>query len=427
MILRAYEERMLGYDNAFDGFRVKINPYKGIYLKGVYGTQRYFWEHSPGIVRGVDGEIMLNELLDSALMDSKLRLTFGGSFVSKYQDPSDVTYNLPANVGSWAGRMNVQYGESFSFYSEYVYKINDPSRDNNFIYKDGQGLLLQAAYSTKGFGFSVSAKYIDNMSYRSNRQEGFANLLINYNPALTKPHTYNLAATLYPYATQLNGEFALQAEMVYKIKKGTPLGGKYGTTITINYAQADGLDTVNLDDLESTRKGYTSKFFKPGEDVYFRDFNVEIRRKINDKFKFVLMYLNMVYDIELLQGKTNYPTVYADIFIVDFNWKINKKHNLRFEAQALFTDQDQQDWATGLIEYTVSPNWFAAVLNQYNYGNKHEEDRAHYPFFTVGYINGSNRITLGYGKQRAGLFCVGGVCRPVPASNGFSVTITSSF
>jgi hypothetical protein len=135
----------------------------------------------------------------------------------------------------------------------------------------------------------------------------------------------------------------------------------------------------------------------------------------------------MVYDIELLQGKTNYPTVYADIFIVDFNWKINKKHNLRFEAQALFTDQDQQDWATGLIEYTVSPNWFAAVLNQYNYGNKHEEDRAHYPFFTVGYINGSNRITLGYGKQRAGLFCVGGVCRPVPASNGFSVTITSSF
>ena len=34
---------------------------------------------------------------------------------------------------------------------------------------------------------------------------------------------------------------------------------------------------------------------------------------------------------------------------------------------------------------------------------------------------------LSYGKQREGIICVGGVCRQVPAANGFSVTITSSF
>ena len=46
---------------------------------------------------------------------------------------------------------------------------------------------------------------------------------------------------------------------------------------------------------------------------------------------------------------------------------------------------------------------------------------------SVGYTNKANRISLGYGRQRAGIFCVGGVCRTVPASNGLSISITSSF
>jgi len=428
MIFRTYEERTLGYDNAMDGFRVRINPYKGIYIKGVYGTQRYFWSHSPGTVRGVDGEIMLNELLDSALADKKLKVTIGGSFISKYEDPSSVVYVLPANVGTWGGRINLQHGESFNFYSEYVYKINDPSRDNGYIYKPGQGFLMQSGYATKGFGITVAVKYIDNMSYRSKRDEGLANVLINYNPALTKPHTYNLAATLYPYASQLNGEFALQGEMTYKIKKGTSLGGKYGTTITVNFSQASSIDTVAYASATDTMKlGYESKFFSRGTDLYFQDFNVEIRRKINDKFKFVLMYMNVIYDKEVVQVKPGADQIYAHIGVIDFNWKINKKHNIRFETQALITDQDHQDWVTGLVEYTVSPNWFAAALIQYNYGNDLEYDRDKYPFYSLGYINGSNRITIGYGKQRAGLFCVGGVCRVVPASSGFTVSVTSSF
>jgi hypothetical protein len=34
---------------------------------------------------------------------------------------------------------------------------------------------------------------------------------------------------------------------------------------------------------------------------------------------------------------------------------------------------------------------------------------------------------LGYGKRREGIFCVGGVCRAVPASSGLEMTFTSSF
>jgi hypothetical protein len=436
MIFRTYEERTLGYDNAMDGFRVKFNPYKGIYLKGIWGKQRVFFTTGPGIVRGFDGEILLNELFDTLLADKKTKITIGGSFVSKYQDPSHTTYVLPANVGSWAGRISMIRG-GINLYAEYAYKINDPSFDNQYIYKPGEGLLLNLSYSQKGFGISLAAKYIDNMSYRSDRDANLQNLLINYNPAISKPHTYNLAATLYPYATQLNGEVAYQAEVTYKAKKGTILGGKYGSTFTINFSAINGLDSTTINDVDSLRTGYSSKFFAFGENKYFRDFNIEWKKKVSDKFKMTLMYIYFEYDIAIIQGHVTENEVFAHIGIADLNYKFNKKHNLRVELQHLYTEQHQGNWVTVLAEYTVSPHWFIAALDQFNYGyieagdkvlgNHEVEEKIHYPYLTLGYINGSNRISVGYGRQRAGLFCVGGVCRAVPASTGFAISITSSF
>jgi len=67
------------------------------------------------------------------------------------------------------------------------------------------------------------------------------------------------------------------------------------------------------------------------------------------------------------------------------------------------------------------------ILNQYNYGNKVEDLRVNYPTAQVTYIQNALRMSIGYGRQRAGIFCVGGVCRNVPAANGLTVAITSSF
>ena len=426
MILRAYTEPLLGVDNSIDGMRVKYNPAKGIYLKGLVGKQRLYFSKGPGLVRGFDGEININEMMDSAWANKKTKVILGGSFVSKYQDPTSLTYILPANVGSWATRMNIIRGP-VNFYAEYVYKINDPSGDNRYIYKPGEGLLTQLNFNKKGLGLSLAAKYIDNMSFRSDRDAKLNDLMINFNPALTKPHTYNLAATLYPYATQPTGEWAFQGEISYKFKAKTALGGKYGTSFSVNYAMATGLDTTKLYDDNTSRLGYSSNFGLPGDNRYFEDFNVEIRKKLSDKFKFVLMYIYMVYDYEIIRGEPEHDQVTAHIGVFDLNYKINKKHNIRMEVQHLYTEQDLGSWATALVEYTVSPHWFAAVLDQYNYGNEEEIKRLHYPYFTFGYVKNTNRITLGYGKQRAGLFCVGGVCRPVPASSGLTLSITSSF
>lgn len=429
MLLRSYEAQDLGLDNAFDGFRVRYSPYKGIYLKGLIGRQRYYWELSPGIVRGFDGMIVLNETFD-ALKDSKLKVKLGGSFVSKYQEDKNPDLKLPENVGSYSGRAVLNY-KGFSLLGEYAYKENDPSFDNGYIYKPGQGLYLSASYSRKGLGINLSAKSIDNMSYRSDRNELLNNLTINYLPALTKQHTYNLAATLYPYATQPNGEVAYQGDVIFKLKKKTWYGGKYGTSIQLNGSVAYGLDSTHLNDMDTKRQGYTTNFFSRGDEEFWQDINITVERKIVKKFKVKVMYMNLMVNNDVMNfaginGKWK-GKIYADIAVLDMTFKLKKKHAIRTEIQGMFTKQDMGDWGTLLIEYTYSPHWFVALMDQYNYGNPIEDNQLHYPYATLGYTNKNTRIAVGYGRQKAGLFCVGGVCRQVPASNGANITITSSF
>ncbi len=424
LTLRTYEERNLGLDNALDGIRVKYTLVKGVYLKGLMGKQRSYFTTGPGLVRGFDGEIQLNETFQK-LADKKLQVTLGGSFVSKYQQDEDPNYVLPQNVGNSAGRFSI-IRNNFSLNGEYAYKINDPSADNDFGYKYGDAILLQANYAVKGFALSLSGSRIDNMSYRSDRTAQITDLLINYIPALPKQHTYLLLA-FYPYASQARGEMEYSSELKYKFKKGSPLGGKYGTEITMNYSGANGLDKTYIDaTLDTAFLKYSSNYLKVGKEVYFRDFYIEINKKINQKWKGTLVNSYQVYNKSVIQ-KPGEPTIYSNITVLDISYKLKPTSTIRLELQNLVTKQDHQDWAYALAEYTINEKWFVAVGDQYNYGNHHIEERYHYYMANVGYTKNSNRIVLSYGKQRAGIFCVGGVCRNVPASNGVSLIITSTF
>lgn len=438
LVLRTYEERALGIDNALDGIRVKFKPFEGVYLKGIYGKQRFQFAdglvNGDGLVRGIDGEIVINELSDS-MANWKTQISIGANFVSKYQVGNNPSLVLPENVGAYSGRINLSRG-NFSMLGEYAYKINDPSADNNYIYKDGHAALVNLTYATKGFSVSLDAKTTDNFSFRSNRDAELTDLQINFSPALTKQHSYNLAATLYPYGSRPQGEVAYQAEVAYKIPKKSKIGGKYGTLITANFSTVYGLDstnlTGNLDAVKNNRVGYENNFFTPGDEKYFHDFNVEIRRKFNKKFSAAYTYLNFFYNNDINQGafdngKSVSGDILAQIHILDLTYKITRKHSVRTELQHLSSDQHLGNWATAVVEYSYSPNWFVGLIDQYNYGNKKVKDRIHYLYATIGYVKDAHRFTVGYGKQRAGLFCVGGVCRTVPASNGLTFTFSTSF
>jgi Family of unknown function (DUF6029) len=453
LVFRSYEERYLGVDNAMEGVKVRYRPAPGVYLKGVIGQQRFGFDSGPtkgeGIVRGVDMEVSLSECFPKALSGwstTGRNLLLGLSFASKYQADKDPLLVLPENVGTWALRGNYTTPH-WNLYADYAHKINDPNGSNRMlfadgrarpIYKDGQALLLNATYSTKGLGISAGTHAFDNMVFRSDRgAPTLFDLNINFLPALAKQHTYNLPATLYPYATQPNGEVAYQAEVFYKLKKGSKLGGTYGTKVAVNWSGAWGLDSLGLPNDTVRLRGYKTNFLVPGDRQFLSDLNVDVRRRLNDKWELAVTFMDLVYDIEVVQGKTDAPVVHADLLVVEGAYQFSGRNSVRFEVQHLATRQDLGNWATALAEFTFSPHWFVAAMDQYNYvttgstfrakGLPTEPERLHYPIGSVGYVKGGNRFSMSYGRQRAGIFCVGGVCRVVPASNGLSLSITSTF
>ncbi len=436
-LFRAYENRALGYDNAIDGMRLNVKPHKGIILKSFYGRQRQAFTNglvvnSVGIVRGIDGEIHLNEAI-KFMEKKKFDVSIGASFVSKYQEQDkDNPLILPLNVGSYGARLKLRYGK-FIFDGEYSLKENDPSFDNLYIYNQGYAALFNLGYSQKGFGISVSGKSVDNMSYRSDRNQKLQSDLINYLPSMNKTHTYNLVASLYPYATQLNGETAFQGEIMYTIPKGSKLGGKYGTNINANFSTAFKPihNTSGFSELDSTGVSYSTTPFSMSSTLFWQDINVSISRKFNKSFNLILSYfdIKMNNDFNKVSEEAT-GVITSHVGVLEFGYKLNKFHSVRVELQGLMTNKDKRDkgdWATAVVEYNFKSNWFLGVMDQYNYSNPEEKYRIHYIIGTVGYVHESSRFTLSYGRQRQGLFCVGGVCRFVPASNGLTLSFTQSF
>ncbi len=437
IMLRTYYEPGLLYDNSLDGISVITNPKKGITLKCLAGKQRYFFEKGSGIVRGLDGEINLNELFDSILINKKTQIILGTSLVSKYQSDLDPNLILPENVATYGGRINL-IREALNFSTEYAYKINDPSADNRYSYKSGEVLFSSLSYATKGLSFLLQLKRVDNMSYRSDRNESLQSLLINFLPATSKPHTYAMLA-LNPYATQLNGEIGFMGEIQYKIKKGTFFGGKYGTELTLNFSKVNGLNKIPVEDSLTAMTFYKTKYNEIGN-KYYQDFSLEINKKISKEWKSTFVYSNQFYNRNVVQfGSENYgyENLVASICVLDISYKYKSTGSIRLELQGLFAKKQKMitnsnligkgDWATALLEWTPSGNWFFAIFDQYNYGNPESSSRIHYFLGTFGYNKNASRISISYGKQSAGVFCVGGVCRTVPASNGLTISITNSF
>jgi hypothetical protein len=462
LVLRSWEEWTLGYDNNIYGFNAKFSPISGVTIKGLVGVQRYFWEpyetNSRGIVRGVDGDFFLNDIF-KGLTEAKTKITVGGSFVSKYEKPSSMTfsrdssytiidefgdttnwtkkttyeYALPYNVGSWAARLNLASG-GFNFYAEYAQKGNDPNATNNYIYKNGQALYSTLSYSKMGFGIYLSTKWIDNMGFKSKMNESGnpAMLDINYLPAISKEHGYSLA-TMYPYATKPNGEAGFKGEVIYSIPKKTKIGGKYGTTLSLDYSFANSIKKEQISPsipIDSTgTDGYKSSFFSIGDLPYYRDLNLLIERKFSPKVKAKFAYYNQTYNLHVIEDDIfdEENMVYANIAALDLTYKFTSKHSLRMETQGLWTKEDDGDWAAMMFEYNVSPSWFFSVMDEWNYGNPVSDKQIHYYNVSCGYTQGTNRISVRYGRQREGLLCVGGVCRYVPASTGLTITLTSSF
>jgi hypothetical protein len=449
LLLRAFEERQLGLNNALRGGRIKYAPTEFLNFTALYGQPRIGFKTSDSEIFGFDTNIDLSNALK---IENISTFNLGLSYVGKNesfipQDANFDTSDFPEMVHSYAARVDLDFGK---FYTSAEYSIK--GKDAIYTpasagipeiiegeYFDGNALLVNLGYTKKGLGISGTLRRMENMAFFSERgysvpgNNNFNMLSTNYVPALTKQQDYSLA-NIYIYQAQPTlqiqdfagqaGEIGGQFDVFYKFNKESTLGGKYGTKVSANFSYWALLDAT-FDQNNST---YNAEFLKFGSRLN-RDFNLEIRKKLSKNWSGIFTYINTIIDKGVTLGGPLgvQGDIKSSIIIAEATHKIGKGKSIRVEAQHLSTKQDNKNWAGATIEYNATNAIAFYVNDAYNYGNDVKDDQIHYYNIGGSYTKGASRVALNYGRQRGGLLCVGGVCRFVPENTGLTVNLTTSF
>ncbi len=408
LIFRSFENRQIGINNALQGVNIYVEPTNFSKIKVIYGRTRKLYEYSNSVVRGLDADVDLTKALSAKNKTHNTNISIGGSYVGRYQEYTGPIDNYPSTVNSYAARLDIN-GSNFSLNAEYVNKSKDPHVLNNNSFNNGKALLINTSFTKNNFGFTLTARSISNMDFRSEREVEFATYLpVNYVPALTKQHDY-LTSNIYVYNTQTMGETGFQTDLYYSFKPGTKIGGKYGTKISANFSYYSSLkDNADL--------------LAIGNNKYYSDANIEIKKKWSKKLETTLGLQNIFYNASVIQV-ASHPDVVSNVIALSTLYKYGHQKSVRLKLEHLSTKEDQGNWASAIGEFSFASPYTFYFSDLYNYGTT----GIHYYNFGTSFTKNATRFSLAYGKQRAGLFCVGGVCRFVPAAYGFTATLTTSF
>ncbi len=430
--LRLWEDRQLGIANSLLGGKVRYtdrNQY--ITLKALAGKQRLGFKLTEGFITGADAEIRVDPIFKSEDLNARV----GFSYVNKHESNNGFSI-YPENVGVFSSRMKVEYS-NFSMDFEYLYKSDNIIKkitaiDPNNIF-DGNAYYLNLAYAANRFGISANLRRLENFNFYSQRDQTgniYNNAVLNYIPALTKQFDYSLA-NIYVYQAQpqltfdpqkKSGEIGSQVEIFYKFPKNTFLGGKYGTDVTANISNWYGLKGMYRNYINNINY-YETDFLKLGE-KYYSDQSIDIRTRPHENLKTAFTFLNQYYNTKRIEETSG--EVKAQTLIVDNIYKLPKS-SVKLELQHQWANGYHGNWAAALAEYNFLKHWSVFVNDLYNYGNANPEKQLHYYNGGLVFRKSSTRVQASYGRQRGGLLCVGGVCRYVPESAGFSMNLTTSF
>ena len=112
-------------------------------------------------------------------------------------------------------------------------------------------------------------------------------------------HTYTFGSTFILMPHVQRGEWAYQAAVAYTFKKGSLLGGKYGTTAKVNFSHVHSVRKNGAGDIGTD--GYGSSFWAWGDATYYQDIDIQLEKRLAKDTKLNLMYMYQRYNQMLLE------------------------------------------------------------------------------------------------------------------------------
>ena len=420
LLLRTWEDRELGLNNALTGGRLAFHTRnRGLTLKVLGGLPKYgLWPTKATALAGAD---LSFDLLPLFGRESSHSLVVEGSVVDRFTSyvedniallASKGGFNVPSQVLSWSGRLQYSIG-GFSIKGEYVGKGADfytehlKHAKSAYKLKGGNAQLVEVNYAAGSFSGTVTFRRLENMTdriFHTVSNPSPANTL-NYLPSLCMQQTYMLAG-LNPYVTYADGEAGFQGDLYYTFRRGTALGGKYGMKLHVGGSWIEALPCA-LPDRETHYLAY-------------RDINIDLERSWSRNFKTILFV--SIQENSPTHGNRK-ATDAQNVFVLDALYRFSRKVSLRTELQYLYSQELTRDWMAALVELSFAPHWSISASDMYNHG----DTKVHYYNVGAAYSWNALNISLNAGRTREGMVCSGGVCRWQPAFKGVSLRAQWSF
>jgi hypothetical protein len=411
IIFRAYEDRMIGIDNALLGVRLEYQVKDFLRIKAFTGAQKYRFEMYKPKITGlnIESDLSLGKnkkanilpgigVINRTLDQDNMNLIV--STIETY--PSEERFVPKYNVYSFCGYNTLNIAD-FSWYVEAAYKSSETIRDfnNKFFESDGYVVYSTLNYSISGLGVDLIYKRTQFFSFRTSPNETLLRGMISYIPPTARQNSLRLLSR-YNAATQELEENAITLNTTYSPSDKTTIDATFS----------------NITDFNNV--------------LLYREAVADIRYKINKKWQVQGGLQYFVYNQKFYEREawtTDNRPVTGYVPFIELLWKINRKHSLRAEYQMMFSDEDYGSWVYGLLEYEMAP-WFAiSVTDMWNYNPNplHEPDDLHFYSVNTAFSWGPHRLTLAFVKQVKGIVCTGGICRFEPAFSGVRLGITTSF
>ena len=430
LIFRSFEDRQLGINNSIEGGRVTATFGNIVSVKALFGRPRLYssangysrgWigsQYARSTVGGADLSVSLSDIIGS----EELMMSIEGSYVNRRErldrELNGMNYGTDyfpyfeltsPDLNMYSARLNLDY-KGFTLRGEYAGKGKDIS-SGAVLGKAAKGsaVLAELGYNVGGLSVSAQVRRLEMMgtSLSLYGNLGVMGNTLNYLPALTRQHTYMLAA-LNPCQMNAEGELAVQADVYYTLRSKQSRQ-RYWNFHT-NYSTA------------YTLKSYQTASGK--RELLWSDVNVDVERQWNKQWKTTVMFSRQEWNTSHGQGPALPSTTYvSNIFVGDVMYKINKKFSLRMEAQYLLSNDYEGDWVAGLVEFNVAPHWSVFFSDMYNLGTT----KTNYYNGGLSFTHNRTRVQVSYGRNRAGYVCSGGVCRYQPAYTGVNLMLTTSF
>jgi hypothetical protein len=433
LMINMFESRPLNYDTWIDGFsgsyelkatKDEIDFQPSLKVSAIGGNLTFI----PVIDTNAADQNIKSQAINSNIGFFNKKLNIGVGFVQAFVNIDGTSFGNTVTTSREVNQPEVNLSfitenfEGFIGFTE-MRSILTQYRSNPLVYTTkGQGVYGSLSYTSEDFG--ITGEYKDYRYFvhevGADYESYLSKLPISSPPEVYKEFTYT-TITRTTHSVNFDDElgFQLEANVTAIPDMNITLYGA-GSSRHLSFST----DTSTIHENASGIPNLSDDSYFP-----FWEYFAEVEHTFGD-LDYIKGFFHRRSDVIAYNGEEA-DSKRSSTFGLKFQYQTTKSQSLltSIEVQDMYDAQRHENDhklmnLLFIAQYSFNP--LITFGGQYDFTTWYENGRHIWPqVFTSVRIGSSHTLLVSYGAERGGLNCTGGVCRVVPAFEGFRVGLTS--